>query len=46
MVDVSPTGDGLQKIALGFDFSFNPVCLVQDETVNGQPKVEFAKTFD
>lgn len=30
VVDISPSGKGLRKIALGFDFDFHPVCLLMD----------------
>jgi len=29
-IDVSAQNEGLRKIALGFDFDFNPICLLED----------------
>lgn len=45
-IDISPATDGLVKLALGFDFDFNPVCLLQGSTANGELNIQHADIFD
>ena len=36
VIDVSAQYEGLRKIALGFDFDFNPVCILEDSFLDSQ----------
>lgn len=47
VADLSPSTHGLRKIALGFDFDFHPVCLLQDSALHkNSTDLTDTNTFD
>ena len=46
IINVSAATDGLKQFALGFDFDFNPVCILQDSNTEGQLNIRYVDTFD